>query len=215
MAFQGSKGGNLNGSIGWSYHDPLRGRHERLRRGRCEGEGVRQGVRDVDKALYALQRQNVSGEESKKIADDIAATRRLAEAQLHGAEATRKAALKTKYAHMADEGVKPEVIAEARRGDALKHAQEVTAEALKTGIAHKTQLESIGQQIVKLQDLQAEGKGTVAIAISLRDLENQRLKTLVEQALAMRSPKDGLRAFFLEMQTDAKSAAAVVYESLK
>ncbi|MBZ5621456.1 MAG: hypothetical protein LAQ69_22430 [Acidobacteriia bacterium] len=186
-----------------------------VRIARMEDKGATAEQIQKERDLFAAQRTNVDAQGRAKIAEEIANTRRLTEAQLQGAEAARKAALENKYLHMEAEGAKPETIAKARQADQAEHARLVTAEALKTGMAYKDQLDSIDQQIVKLQDLQAVGKGTVEIAISLRDLENQRLKTLAEQALQLRRAKDGLRAFFLEMQMDAKSAAQVVYESLK
>src|SRR5262249_51957182 len=50
--------------------------------------------------------------------------------------------------------------------------------------------------------------------ISMRDLQDRRLQALAQESLQLRGMRDGVRAFFLEMQTSAKSSAEIVYDSL-
>ena len=149
-----------------------------------------------------------------KIQERIAATERLTGALLGGAEAERRAALENKYAEMQGAGASPEVISETRRADDLDHLREVGSEALKTANAYQNQYQKLTEQIGVLEQIQALNKGNLAVGIALRDLENDRLKLLVDETLKLRGVRDGFKAFLLEMQEDAKSAAEIIKETL-
>lgn len=164
--------------------------------------------------LYNAQRANSQAEGLAKINERIGAEQRLSAAVLEGAEAERKAALENKYAEMQRAGASDEEVAQQRKLDAAEHQRQVTQEALKTGMAYQDQLEKINEQIAALEKIKAERGDTLAIEISLRDLENQRIDLLVRESLAIGNAGDGVRAFFLEMQKDAKNTAQVIYDSL-
>jgi Lambda phage tail tape-measure protein (Tape_meas_lam_C) len=167
-----------------------------------------------ERELADLQRANTNAADLGKIKERIAATERLTGALLGGAEAERRAALENKYAEMQRAGASPEVISEARRGDDLDHLREVSAEALRTVNAYQSQYQKLTEQIEVLQQIQALEKDNVAVGIALRDLENDRLKLLVDETLKLGTARDGLRAFFLEMQESAKNAAEIVKDTL-
>jgi hypothetical protein len=172
--------------------------------------------------LYNAQRANTGATDLAKIGERIAATQRLASALLQGADAERRAGLENKYAEIRRGGdiAIPGVIGMGqkelaeRTADAADHQQKITGEALKSGMATQNQVELLGQEIAALEKIRKEQGDTMAIEISLRDLENQRLHALAQMSLQLGGMRDGVRAFFLEMQQDAKVAANVVYEAL-
>lgn len=172
--------------------------------------------------LFNARQANATAADVAKINERIEATHRLTDAILGGAEAERRAALENKYAEVrrtGDEaipgvvGIGQKELAE-RTADAAERQRQITAEALRTGLEYQNQIELIDQQIAALEKLKQERGDILAIELSLRDLENQRLKALAEESLRLRGLRDGVRAFFLDMQRDAKSAAEIVYESL-
>ncbi len=165
--------------------------------------------------LFEATRQTSAASDLSQLRERAQETSRLAAAQLQGAEAVRKAALENKYAQLAREGKSPDVINQERVNDVLERQKELSAEALRTGQAYQNQLETIDLQIAALKKAASEQGDSLAIELSLRDLEKERLKTLAEQARAMGGIKDGIRSVFLEMAADAQTAAQVVADSLK
>jgi hypothetical protein len=167
--------------------------------------------------LYNAERGNAAAGDVAKIDERIAATQRLTAAILGGAEAVRRAGLENKLAEIRREGDTPipGTIGIGQRGiaavneDSADHTRQVTEAA-----AQSDRVGRIGDQIQKLTEAKDTLGATLAIEISLRDLENQRLRVLAEQSLQLRGARDGVRAFFLEMQQDAKGAASVVYEAM-
>lgn len=172
--------------------------------------------------LYNAQRANANATDLAKLKERIEATQRLTAALLGGAEAERKAALENKYAEIRRQGDEaiPGVLGMGakemaeRQADQLDHQRQIGQEALRTGLAYQDQLQSINEQVAKLKQIKADQGDSLAIEISLRDLENRRLETLAQESLALRGARDGVRAFFIEMQKDAKSAASIIYDSL-
>jgi hypothetical protein len=164
--------------------------------------------------LFNATRANQSAAAVAELNQKIAATEKMTAAVLKGAEAQRKAGLEAKYAEMIRAGATPEQLAGQKRLDEAEHQQQITQEALKTGMAYKNQLEALDQQIAALKTIRTEQGDSLELEISLRNLENERLKVLVQETLQLRGAKDGVKAFFIEMQEDAKSAADIVYDAL-
>ena len=81
--------------------------------------------------LYSARRANLSAENIAKLDEQTAAVKRLAAADLQGAEAVRKSGLENKYAEMARGGASAAEIQSARGLDAAQQQQKVTEEALK------------------------------------------------------------------------------------
>jgi len=168
-------------------------------------------------ALYNAERENASAAAVAKIEEKIEATDRLTAATLKGAEALRQARLQNELAAAAREdqttvsgliGVSPTELA-IGRADVSEHAKQVAEAAAATN-----RIQQIDDQISKLTEAKETLGDTLPIEIALRDLENERLKAWAEMSLQMRSARDGVRAFFIEMQEDAKSAAAIIADAM-
>lgn len=176
----------------------------------------------AEKDLFAAKEQNNASSEVAKLEERILATQRLTAAIAGGAAAERQAALENRVAEIRRQGDTPVpgIIGIGQRElgertlDQSEHQKQVTAEALKTGLEYQNQLGKINEQISALERMKVTQGDSLAIEISLRDLENERLKTLVEQSLQLRGARDGIRAFFLEMQEQAQSSAQIIYNSL-
>ena len=168
----------------------------------------------AEKDLYAAERDNASAARLTVINLEIAATRRLAAAQIEGAESYRRAQLEVKYAAMLKAGDKPEEIAASRLEDELKHQQAVTGEVLKTANADRDRLRQIDAEAKAAILLKGTAADQLGIEIKLRDLENERLKILSQEYLQFGGLKDGVRSFFTEMQESARTTASIVKEAL-
>jgi hypothetical protein len=164
--------------------------------------------------LYNATRANVSAAAVAAIDQKITATKRLTAAIFEGAEAQRKAGLEAKYAEMSHNGASPEQVAAERRLDSAEHTKTITEEAAKTVTAYSDQLEKLNQIEGVLQKQKKDHGDTLELEMALRDVENQRLQLAVQEELKLKGAKDGIKAFFLEMQEDAKSAANIIYDTL-
>lgn len=80
--------------------------------------------------------------------------------------------------------------------------------------ANADRVQKLQDQINLLNEAKTAQGETLAIEIELRDLENQRLHALAAESLALGSARDGVRAFFLDMQADAKKTSQIVYDTL-
>lgn len=185
-------------------------------------KGATKEVLDAEVALFAARRENDAAKEITKINQQIEALDRLAAATAKGAEAARQAALESKY------------VAIQRKGDisipgVLGIGAEELAQRTADWKAHQLEIEkSVSGQVNGYGDalakLDAEKKyllenkdlyqSTADVVRVLRDLEDERLKLLVKQTLEQRTALDGVRAFFLEMQEQAKSTASIIYEAM-
>lgn len=183
-------------------------------------------------ALFTAHQGNVNAAEIANLTQRTAEVKRLTAAVIEGAEAERKAALENKYEDMKRSGASPDVITAARGNDEAEHQQKIQAEALKTGLAYKNQLEAIRPQIAYLQSLAVTEQNRLMIATALKDLQNAQLRALLDQFVALRNLRDenlklqadmslqkggandGVRAFFLEMQRQAQTTASIIEETL-
>jgi hypothetical protein len=172
--------------------------------------------------LFNEKRTNVNAADVAKINEQAAARQRLTSAILGGAEAERKAALENKYEEIRRAGDQPSGIFGigqkelAERGkDTADRQGELLAAGLRPAMAAYNQIEEANLRIGAIEKkITDDKKINLYEEIALRDLENQRLQLLAEQSLQLRGVRDGVRAFFLEMQTNAKSAASIVYEAM-
>ena len=163
----------------------------------------------AEKDLYNAQRENVSSDNLAKLNEKIAATERLTKAILQGADAMRQANLENKLIEIKRAGGGDAEQAAARREDVADHARQVTEAAVQTD-----RIRAIGEQIAKLQEAKATLGDTLAIEIQLRKLENERLQAMADQAIQMGGLKDGVRAFFIEMQEDSVRASKVIHDAM-
>jgi len=166
---------------------------------------------------YTAERDKRIASQVAKLDEETAATERLTAAMFKGADAVRKAGLENKYAAMQrDLGVSADasVIQKARTEDEAKYQEQVTEEAAKMATHYSDALDRISRLTAKLQEQKAIEGDTVGIETALRDLENERLHILAEQALQMGSLKDGVHAFFLDMQQSAEKASTIIYDAL-
>lgn len=177
--------------------------------------GVTKEQIQLEYDFYKAKRANEAAADVAKLNVQIAAVEQLTAAQLKGAEAVRKAGLENKYAEMKLEGKSPAVIEQTRRDDDARHQEQISGEARKLVTTYQDQLDVLEKQRdVIVGDILKAGAESIDQARVLRDIENERLAISVKQALAGGTAKDGVRAFFLEMQQEAKTAAVIIYEAL-
>lgn len=165
--------------------------------------------------LYNATKANQSASNVANINQEIDATERLNAAQIEGAEAYRRAQLEVKYEQMAKNGASPQEIDRTRALDEAKHQGDVVDAAMKTGLAYQNQLESINQEIAALEKLKATQGDTLAIEISLKELEQERVRILSAQHDVIGSAADGMKDFFREMATESESAAKQIHDDFK
>jgi len=177
-----------------------------------EGATREQIAKEVE--LYNVTRARVVGEGVDKINEKIAATEKLTAAVFAGAEAQRKAALESKYAEMDREDPSGKTSGAQRKLDEAEHQQKIAEEAGKTVAAYGDQLQRLNDIEAALQKQKRDNGDNLELEISLRDIENERLRLAVQEELKLKGASAGFKAFFLEMQEDAKSAADIIYESL-
>lgn len=166
--------------------------------------------------LYVAQSKNSGAKRLAELDQQIAGVKRLTAAVLGGAEAQRRAAETNQIAEIRRRGgpnVETEV-EKQRQLNAIEHQRAILQEAIRTGIQYQDQLESLDQQIGALRAEEAAGRGNLAVAISLRNLENERLKTLANQLLAMGGYRNAMRAFFLEMQQQGNRVARAIHDAM-
>jgi hypothetical protein len=162
--------------------------------------------------LYAAQRQNAAAAELAKTDERVAAADRLTAATLRGAAAVRQANLENRIAAASREYDEPTARAVIQFGivpeEEAAHAKDI-AEA-----ASRTRLQTVTEEIEKLREAYAVSQDQVGVAIQLRDLERQRLQVLSEQYRAMGTARDGVRAFFTQMQEEAETSANIIADAM-
>jgi hypothetical protein len=185
-------------------------------------------------ALAAAQRSNVAAADVARLTQQASAIRSITAAMVEGSEAERKAALEAKYQDLARTlGTAASPVIEAQRKvDDAEEQRKAQAEALKTTLVYRNQMETIDLERQALERIIPTEANRLVVAQALRELENQRLRVLIEQMLALRNmreenlhlqaeialqmgtAREGVRAFFLEMQRQAKTTAYIIEEAL-
>lgn len=157
---------------------------------------IERKIREED----ADARANQSGKNIDALKQETEAYQKLSAAAASGAEAIRKQALENKYAQLKRNGAPQAEIDAAKENDEAKHQEEINLEVSKRNNLYADQLEQIRQ-------LQAAGDNTLAT-------ERLKLRLLSEQVLLEGNAKAGVRAFFLEVQAQARTTAEVVRDTL-
>lgn len=165
-------------------------------------------------ALAQQLRATASAADITKINERTEAVRRLAAAELQGAEAVRQAELENKRAELEKENKSPQEIDKALDEMREQRELEINKAAGDRLNLYKDQLDAIDKQEAVINRMMKTDENRLAIERSLRDLENERLKILVQMDLSSGSAMDGVKAFFTEMQESAKNAAQIIYEAL-
>ena len=166
----------------------------------------------LNEAFYARKR-NEDAHGVATIEAETEAEKRLAQAVVKGAEAIRLQTLENKYAEMERTGKGAEVPA-ARIHDETVYQKELTEQALKTGMEYQDEVETLLKHIAVLREILAANKDNVAASIALRKANDELLAVIVRQKLEMGSLRDGMEAFFLEMQRQAKKPGQILYDGL-
>jgi hypothetical protein len=171
--------------------------------------------------LFNATKANHSAEVVARIADETAALKRLTDASTGGAEAVRKAQLQNQLTAIGKQGGAPvlagltaEQLATAGQAQATRD-KEIAESAGKLVTTYGDQLRAIQEQVAYIKENAAGFHDQLGVEIALRDLENERLKIAVQMELKQRDLKSGIRAFFLEMQEQAKSTGEIIYDALK
>jgi hypothetical protein len=86
--------------------------------------------------------------------------------------------------------------------------------ALDTGGNYAQQLKTLQQEQAALEAITVTAQNANDIALARKALNDQILHTLAQQALAMGSLRDGVRAFFLDIQANAIKSSQIIYEAM-
>lgn len=176
----------------------------------------------AEKELYTASEANRSSETLARIEDETAALKRLTAAAIGGAEAIRKAQMANQFAALGKQGGTPipgmvgvtrEQVATAGL-DQGKHENQVADEAMKRVNVYKDQLITLNQQLDVLKDYRSKDQDNLQVAIAIRDIENEKLRILAEEALATGKLGDGLKAVFLEAAANAEKPGQILHDGL-
>lgn len=149
----------------------------------------------------------------RPLQEKLRLTQAIIDAQSKGAEAERKAANEEKYSQLAKD--KGQGVADAQRElDALERQHQIQGKAVNSGGNFGDRLQENAKMIESLKYMKAYYQDTFDIELRLRELENERLHILAEQTLQIGTAQAGVKAFFIEMQAEAKKASQIVYEAL-
>jgi len=164
----------------------------------------------VETDLFDAQQKVAESKELTSINQKIQATQRLINAQ--GQEARLAAEIATIRAE-ATEKHGP-VVGEAAAQEAiLKQQEAIHKEADDLANSYANQLDKLAKITVELQRQLDPNSKNLEITRALRDTRQEMLKLTVEEDLKQRSALAGVRAFFAEMQEQAKSAANIIYDA--
>lgn len=185
-------------------------------------KGVTEEVLALERERFAAERANEIARQVAQIHEQTEAVKLLAAAQAGGQPVIRAARVEAEVAQARREGDQPTpgVIGmgqrelQIRSKAAADYELEIATAAGRRVNVYTEQLQQLKDEERYLRENLKDYQDTEQIVRTLRDIEEARRKIAVEQELAQRSALSGLRAFFLEMQRQAKSAAEIVYDSL-
>jgi len=164
----------------------------------------------VEKELAEAQRENAVAAGIAKIDERIEATERLTAATLKSAAAVREATLANRLAAIAREGD----VGGQRAAAATREASADRGLELARVVARTDRVRAIDDEIATLEEARATLGDTAGIETRLLELEQQRLKAAIDETLALGRARDGVKAFFEEMQMQAKTSASIIYDAL-
>jgi hypothetical protein len=183
--------------------------------------GAAKQLIQAEMELYNAQRANVAAANVDKIEQETQATEHLTEATRHGALALREARVENEVSKARrDSGVVPGAVgvSNADLNGEVQATKDKAAADLKADVvraaASADRLKAISDEINLLKLARGTEDDTFAVEIKLRDLENERLKVMVQQTLQIKTAGAGVKAFFLQMQEDSKSTADIIYQTL-
>jgi hypothetical protein len=138
---------------------------------------------------------------------EIGGVRRTTAAAFGGEDAIRAAALQNKLLEaFAKEGIYAN-LAEISQKAQAEYTERIVTAAAKLATEDADQLKTLQRELEVLKEVQ----GT---EVARAEITDQILRKEVEIELKQRSAAAGMRAFFIEMQEQAKSAAVIVYDAL-
>ena len=159
-------------------------------------------------------RDEANAKDLLSLQDQQAAVERLMAARLRGVEAVRQAEIENKAAQMKASGASGEDIAQMRTNAELENQDKITEAVMKRLAPYDEELDKLNKERAYLLEMRAALGDQADIMRAIRDEEDARLKIAVQQELAERNAMAGVRAFFLEMEEQAKSSASIIYETL-
>lgn len=159
--------------------------------------------------LFNAERANANAQELATLNQKVESTERLANAL--GIQARREAEIENIRQETLRRTGSPEMANAAADAARIDQQAKIQEDANSMVSSYADRLQHVDELMAAIRQKYGE---TLEGAIALRDLENQRLKILVEANLQLGSARDGVRAFFLEMQEDAEKASKIIYDAL-
>lgn len=163
---------------------------------------------------FAMKRQNEVKASIELTNTEIAAVKKLAAARAQGLEAEFRAQTEVKHAEVKKTTGSDTLADQAVDLMKAKHEKEISDRVQSSLLLYQDRLETLKMEEDELKKVAVTAQNRADVERVTRDLLNERLKILSEEALAQRSAEAGVRAFFLDMQADAKSSGQIVYEAL-
>lgn len=163
---------------------------------------------------FAMKRQNEVKASIELTNMEIAAVKKLAAARAQGLESEFRAQTEVKHAEVKKTTGSDTLADQAVDLMKAKHEKEISDRVQSSLLLYQDRLETLKMEEDELKKVAVTAQNRADVERVTRDLLNERLKILSEEALAQRSAEAGVRAFFLDMQADAKSSGQIVYEAL-
>lgn len=180
---------------------------------RAEGKYTEEQIAQFIR-LDKLKQDAASAARSAADVLSIQGSQRVAGAAFGGQDAIRQAEIQNAVAEAAAKGASA---AEQKTLQAKLEAEyqaQVAVEAAKLTTSYRDQMETLDREIAAIREQVALHGADVETQTALRNLEDQRLKLAQQQALQQDSATAGVRAFFLEMETQAETVGKITYDSL-
>jgi hypothetical protein len=178
--------------------------------------GATQAQIDKEIELFNAQQRNAAAADLAKVNERIDGIKRLAAAQVQGAEAVRKATLENtidEIKRTVPKDSQQAAIDAARRQSQAEQELKISEVVAGRVNLYSNHLAELEEERAYLQTIQVTEENRLDIIRATRDVENERLRVLRDQALATGTARDGIRAFFLEMQADGKKASQTVFDA--
>jgi len=158
------------------------------------------------------ERSSQSEKELAALRERAASTDLLANAYGHAARVQAEA--QNAYSAAIQSGKGPAVAQAEALAVIQKDQAAILTDANKLATEYSDQLSTITRTMASLKGIAATQGNTLDIETQLKKLEQDRLKLMVDQSLAQGSARDGIHAFFLEMQEQGKQTAAIIKDAL-
>jgi hypothetical protein len=173
---------------------------------------------DQLRALHEAQKAVAAEEMLYNLNLEIKARQDLAEATKSGTEAAIEQAAKTKALATFEKtggGLLGMAVSVTEYYKDIKdHQADISIEASNFVNTTANQLEHIRLIQDAMSKMSEAQKQSVEFQYRWNELQDTKLKLIAQEVLMSRRAQDGMKAFFVEMQTQAKSTAMVIYEAL-